>query len=108
MRIPYKELEKDIQFACCEYLTLKRYFFWRQNTTPVFRQDRNRFIAMPKFSMRGVPDIIIVLNGKFIGIEVKTKKGVQSDNQKEFQQNLESAGGEYYIVRSVSELQEIL
>jgi len=104
----HKELEKDIQFACCEYLALKRYFFWRQNTTPMFRQDRNRFIAMPKFSIRGVPDIIVVHGGKFIGIEVKTKKGVQNDNQKEFQRRLELAGGEYHIVKCVDELQQIL
>jgi hypothetical protein len=34
--------------------------------------------------MRGVPDIIVVKNGKFIGIEVKTKEGRLSDDQAVF------------------------
>jgi hypothetical protein len=36
---------------------------------------------MPKHAMRGVPDIIVVKDGKFIGIEVKTKDGRLSADQ---------------------------
>jgi hypothetical protein len=33
-------------------------------------------LAMPKYTMRGIPDIIVVHStGRFIGIEVKGEKG---------------------------------
>ena len=56
-----KTLEKEIQLAICEYLAYKRYFFWRQNTIPVF--DKGHYRPMPKFSINGVPDIILVHKG---------------------------------------------
>lgn len=61
---------------------------------------------MPVYAKAGVPDIILVEDGKFIGIEVKTKIGQQSTNQEEFQQGLEAAGGRYIIVRSIDDVKE--
>jgi hypothetical protein len=45
----------------------------------------------------GSPHIICVINGQFAGIEVKAPKGKQSDDQKEFQKNLEATGGKYIL-----------
>jgi len=45
----------------------------------------------------GAPDIVCVINGQFVGIEVKAPKGKQSDHQKEFQRKLEAAGGRYIL-----------
>ena len=59
---------------------------------------------MPKWSMNGTPDIIAVVGGKFIGIEVKTTKGVQSIDQREFDKKVNAVGGYYYLVRSLDEL----
>jgi hypothetical protein len=39
---------------------------------------------MPAHAMRGVPDIILIRNGKFIGLEVNTPTGRLSDDQIEF------------------------
>jgi hypothetical protein len=30
---------------------------------------------MPKYAMRGVPDVIVIRDGEFIGLEVKTDVG---------------------------------
>ena len=95
-------LEKDIQMAICDYLSLKRYFFWRQNTGAVW--DKDRFRSMPKYSMNGVPDIILIKNGKFIGLEVKQPKGKQSDNQKIFEKMCKDNGAEYHIVTSLDDV----
>lgn len=101
-------LEKEIQLAICDYLAFKKYFFWRQNTTPVWEGGENpRFRAMPKYSLKGIPDIILVKEGKFIGLEVKQPKGKQSDNQRVFQEKLEKAGGFYYIVTSLDDVVKI-
>ena len=50
------------------------------------------------------PDIVCVLNGQYVGIEVKGPKGKQSDDQKEFQRHLEAAGGRYILTYSVDDV----
>jgi hypothetical protein len=62
---------------------------------------------MPKYSKNGVPDIIVVRYGWFIGLEVKAPKGYQSKAQKKFERDCKEAGGEYYVVRSISDVQQI-
>jgi len=52
----------------------------------------------------GAPDIIICCEGKFIGFEIKTETGQQSDLQKAAQIKIEKAGGKYFIIRSVRDL----
>ncbi|MEK7994731.1 MAG: VRR-NUC domain-containing protein [Planctomycetota bacterium] len=96
--------EGEIVNAICEYLTLKRRFFYRHNQIPVFNKDRGTFRAMPKYSMRGVPDIICVKDGRYIGIEVKTEKGVLSEHQHEFGRGLMLAGGDYLVARSLDDV----
>jgi hypothetical protein len=100
--------EGAIQRAVCDYLALRAkqtgYLFWRQNTAPTFDVKTNRFRSMPKYSMRGVPDIILIDGGHFIGLEVKAPKGVLSNDQRIFQRLLEAAGGSYHVVRSVDDL----
>lgn len=97
-----EEKETGIVSAICEYLQIKGHFFWRQNTAALYRQGR--FFRMPRFSRNGVPDIILVSKGDFIGIEVKRNKGRQSVAQKEFQTDLEKAGGRYHLVHSIDEV----
>lgn len=96
-------LEKDIQMTICQYLEYKHYMFWRQNTMPVVKPDGS-FRAMPKFSMRGVPDILLIKDGQFWGLEVKQPKGKQSEWQKIFQHRCEKAGGRYYLVTSLDDI----
>lgn len=107
MEKPKKRLEKDIQLDICKHLDSKGYFFWRQNTAGVFNKESKGFMRTPKYSRTGVPDIILIRNGCFIGLEVKSEHGRQSENQKAFQEGLEFAGGEYYIVRSVEDVKSL-
>lgn len=100
-------LEKDIQRSICEYLQIKRYMFWRSNTTPVFSGKDNAYRAMPKFSMSGVPDIILIKDGIFYGLEVKRLNTKQSDGQLEFEKNCIAAGGKYFVVRSIDDVIKI-
>lgn len=52
---------------------------------------------------KGIPDIIACIKGHFIGIEVKQVNGRQSEEQKVCEQNILSAGGEYWLVFSYAE-----
>ena len=59
---------------------------------------------MPKFAINGVPDILLVKEGRFIGIEVKSLTGRISKNQVIFRDLVIEAGGEYFIARSVEDV----
>jgi hypothetical protein len=76
--------ETEIQAAICDYLALKRYFFWRQNNIPAVFTDTHgamRFRRLPKHQRRGIPDIIIIRKGIGIFLECKTDTGRQSADQ---------------------------
>lgn len=76
-----------------------------------FLKNRQIFfidIQGSRFTTNGTPDIIVVIDGKFIGLEFKTYRGRQSEDQKIFQKKLESAGGFYFIVRSTKDVENII
>lgn len=56
--------------------------------------------------MKGVSDLIMVLSGEVIFIEVKTEKGRQSKEQIEFQECIEALGFRYMVVRSLEDFKE--
>lgn len=56
-------------------------------------------------SYRGISDLTAVRAGRVLFIELKTARGRQSDYQKQFQADLEAAGGEYVLCRGVDDLQ---
>ena len=45
-----------------------------------------------------------MIKGQYVGIEVKAPKGKQSDHQKEFQRNLEAAGGRYVLAYNLDDV----
>lgn len=105
--------ESDIQNTICEWLTLKRFFFWRQNTIPgVFTKDgKMQFRRLSKYAIRGVPDIILIhpgRAGRFVGLEVKMPNGRVSIDQEKFGYECRRAGGDYYIVHSLEEAIDLL
>ena len=56
----------------------------------------------------GVSDLIVLLPGKTLFIEVKTPTGTQSESQKEFQSHVERLGFKYFLVRNLEEFQQIM
>jgi hypothetical protein len=99
--------EGETQSAICEYLERRRHFFFRINNTPIYDARRGIFRAQPKYTPRGVADILVVKNGKAIFIEVRREKGKMSPEQHEFGRNVVLAGGDYHIVRSIDDVQRI-
>jgi hypothetical protein len=53
--------------------------------------------------MAGVSDLIVVLNGKTIFVELKTETGIQSEKQKEFETKVKQLNQEYYLIRSLEQ-----
>lgn len=103
-------LESAVQNTICEYLTLKRAFFWRQNTAPTIQKngDKWSFRRMPKYAIKGVADIIVIgKNGQAIFLEVKRVGVKQSPEQKEFQIRAELKGAIYHVVSSLDDVVKI-
>ena len=101
----FKPLEKDIERQICDYLAAKGYFFWKQANSGYFdgRTKRFRRHTSP-YCIKGVSDIILILNGRFIGIEVKSERGRLSEHQEAFRDRVVKAGGLYLVCRSLEDL----
>lgn len=100
-----KPLESEVQAAICEYLTLRRAFFWRQNTSPVYDTKQQVFRRMPKFALPGVPDIILIQKGGIVCfLEVKRPGGHLDPNQVIFKDRCQALGAAYHLVTSVEEV----
>jgi hypothetical protein len=107
-----KESEGDIQTSICEYLELRQRCFFRVNNIPAFNRHEGGGFTMrklPKFTPRGLPDIIVVKGGLFYALEVKKSnpKTYQSKDQKEFEAEVKKHGGQYHVVRSIEDVQAI-
>jgi hypothetical protein len=108
---PGTPLEKDIQRVICEWLQLKKYFFWRSNNIPVYGKNNAgamTFRSLPKFTPRGLPDIMLINKGKFIAIEIKRPGAKLRPEQASFGLNCIGHGGFFIAVHSLDELQEYI
>lgn len=56
----------------------------------------------------GLPDIICICEGVFVGLEVKTPEGKPTELQKLMQKAIQSAGGIYEFVTSEEEAMEVI
>lgn len=56
----------------------------------------------------GWPDIEIIWQGQFYGLEIKAPGGRQSPAQKDIERAIKQSGGHYAVVRSVDEASKIL
>lgn len=99
--------EKATQKACLDYLEALKIFHYRNNSgaTVIESPKGRRFI---RFGATGSPDIIAVIDGRYIGFEIKDKHGKQSEGQVAFQESLEAAGGAYHLIRSIDDFINII
>ena len=56
----------------------------------------------------GLPDRVMHVLGRVVYLEVKKAKGTLSDNQKKFRDQCLADGIDYWVIRSVEELDEKL
>ena len=95
--------EKETQKAIMEVLEWKHIFHWRNNSGAIVSEYKGKQRFM-RFGDTGSPDIFAVKDGKIIGIEVKSSIGKQSDNQKDWQERFEKAGGTYILAKSINDI----
>jgi hypothetical protein len=56
-------------------------------------------------SYLGIADLYALRAGRSVWIEVKTPTGSQSEDQKQFEADVQAHGGEYYVARSVEDVE---
>jgi hypothetical protein len=61
---------------------------------------RAKMVYIPGTTKRGTADIMGVIRGKAISIEVKIGKDRQSKAQRQVEQSVSDAGGLYYVARN--------
>lgn len=86
-------LESKIQKDIRAYLTKKRVYHWR------FQAQTN---------LNGIPDILCLYKGFFIGLELKQEKGVATGLQLRKIQNINDNGGIGILARSVSDVEKLI
>lgn len=104
--------EGAIKKAICEYLSYcQDVFFWQQDSTGTFDPRTKKFRKKKSpYQRNGIPDIIclIKMNGLvcFLGLEVKSDTGRQTESQKQFELELFNFSGQnwpYAVVRDPEE-----
>ena len=105
--------EQDLQIRCVKWFRVTYSDFAMLMEHPkneVASGNRTEgAIAKAEGVQAGVADLILHLpSGKFhsLAIEMKTKTGRQSPEQKLFQRYFEAAGNKYVVVRSFEEFQD--
>ena len=103
-------LESKIQCEIVQYLQLMKVFFFSVPNEAGGKDAVIRMSQLKSMGLRsGVADLVVLLpKGKTIFLEVKNEKGKQSNMQKKFEEKVNSLGFEYYIVRSVEDVQKII
>lgn len=96
--------------GCMAYLMHRRIFAWRQNNAPVPVRRGSQIVALRPVMRKGVPDILGVLapGGRLLAVECKHGSGRLSDDQREFRDEVERAGGLYVEAHDVTALARAL
>ncbi len=116
--------EKDLQRTILEFLQYEEnkgnlYFFRSaSNALPVVYKNKKGETqrSWARTGKAGCPDIVCCLKqnsaigvkGLFVGLECKSAKGTQSLSQAIAQQAIEKAGGYYFVVRELKQVEDIL
>jgi len=106
-----KETEAQIQKAILQWGGYKRILMHRINVIGTPLHKAGKTIYRPSTN-KGMADIhATVLVGDIpvsVWLEVKTAKGRVSENQKIFSDTVTAAGGFYYVVRSIDDVETAL
>lgn len=100
-------LEKHVQESILHYLSLNGVFAWPNKTQGTYDPRREKFRKpTSKFWKKGVADILgITPSGRFFAIEVKRpKKGVLSQEQKDFIAQISARGGIAFVATSIADV----
>ncbi len=91
-----KSTTNSLTAQIVHYVELRGGYAMRINVGGIYREDVG---YIKSGSTVGVPDLIAVFEGLYVGIEIKTGKDYQSEAQKKAQERTQQAKGVYLIAR---------
>lgn len=95
--------EKFLQNTIIDWLNANTSgMFWQNDSVAIRGRKRCN-----RYRPNGVSDILGVISGQSVAIEVKSPTGKLLQSQIEFSQRFRRAGGEYYVIRSLEDLTEL-
>lgn len=101
--------ESQIERAIADFLTFQGFEVVKIPSSGYFDMARKCFRKHTSPYVRnGIPDLLALKRGRTIWFEVKSKKGILSEAQKDFHKLLEKAGEEFHVVRSVEDVETVL
>ena len=109
-----RHIESNTQIACVRWFRFQFPDMARSLFSVPNGGARDRItgaIMKAEGVVAGVADLILLIpNGNHHGlcIEMKTKRGYQSDSQKEWEKEVNSHGYDYAVVRSLEEFQKVI
>ena len=101
------ETEAQIQKAIMQWGQYKKVLMHRINVigTPLHKDGLTVYRPSTNKGMADIHATVLVEGIPVsVWLEVKTKRGKLSANQKAFQESVEAAGGFYYVVRSIDDV----
>lgn len=102
----FKIAEKDIQKAILQYLRVRGFLCKRNNAGKAFSEYKGK-TRMFTVGESGWPDIEgVTKDGRYFGIEVKSRTGILSDSQLTIGGQIIKNGGVWFVARSVDEVIE--
>lgn len=102
---PEKIIENDI----IRFLWSRDIYVWKCKTVGTFDQKLGRFRKPSPFYKKGVSDILGILpDGRFLAIEVKSKKGYPTPEQKLFLNEITQRKGLAGVCRSIDDVKILL
>jgi len=107
-----KNEEHHIQKQIVNYLRGNGIFVFAVPNGIFFNAGKKSFAYINKLKaeglLSGVSDLIILLHGKALFIEIKTPKGRQNPNQKKFEIDVKRLGFRYEIWRDLRDAEQFL
>lgn len=96
--------EKRIQNEILGFLKFAGVFAWQNDSVGIYDPKIQRFRKnKSRFHLKGVSDILGVIGGRFLAIEVKTEAGRLTPEQRAFLVNINTEGGIAFVARSLEQ-----
>jgi hypothetical protein len=92
--------EQEIKKQILDYLAYQKDIYFFRLGSGLIKTEQGRYF---KTGTVGCPDIVVLKNGTFIGLEVKTDIGKLSQSQQIARDKIERCGGKYFVVRRLED-----
>jgi VRR-NUC domain len=101
--------EGRIKNEILSWLKSRQIFAWPNDSVGIFDPQKKIFRKRhSQYHLKGVSDILGIYNGKPLAIEVKSKTGRLSPEQREFLDLFNNLGGIGIVARSVEDVEQSL